>query len=365
MHPPLNDCIAMPILVNFSSVLAQPTGLATYSLNLIKELNPLDIDLVGSSEIAGYRFHPSPSNLTAEYGLKGHLKRLLWVQLKLPKLYHRLASDLLFSPIPEAPLGSDCRWIVTVHDLIPLHFPRRFSPATLYNRYYIPQVLRQSVHLLCNSVATANDIIRFCKISANKITPIPLAYDAENFRFLNLPTRNYFLYLGRINPYKNVQRLIAAFAALPNHADYELWLAGPPDKRYLPALENQIKELNLTERVKFLKYVPYGELPKIVNQAIALVFPSLWEGFGLPVLEAMACGTPVITSNLASLPEVAGDAAILVDPYNVGAIAHAMNDLITDPGLRTQLRTTGLTRANHFSWEKTGQETVQVLKQYL
>jgi len=354
----------MSILVNFSSVLAQPTGLATYSLNLIKELKSLDIDIAGPSEIPGFRFHPSPTDLTAAYGLKGHLKRLLWVQFQLPKLYQRLASNLLFSPIPEAPLGSSCRWIVTVHDLIPLHFPKRFSPATLYNRYYIPQVINQAVHILCNSVATANDIVHFCGISANQITPIPLAYDAENFRFLNLPTRNYFLYIGRINPYKNVERLITAFAALPDRSNYELWLAGPPDDRYQPSLETQINELGLVGQVKFLNYIPYSELPIVINQAIALVFPSLWEGFGLPVLEAMACGTPVITSNLASLPEVAGDAAVLVDPYNTKTISHAMNDLATDPNLHSQLRKAGLARATQFSWSKTGKATVEVLQEY-
>ncbi len=262
-------------------------------------------------------------------------------------------------------MGSSCRWIITVHDLIPLHFPKRFSPANLYNRYYIPQVLNQAIHILCNSVATANDIVRFCRISANQITPIPLAYDAENFRFLNLPTQNYFLYLGRINPYKNVERLLTAFAALPNRSSYELWFAGPPDRRYQPALEAQINDMDLVGQVKFLNYVSYSELPVVINQAIALVFPSLWEGFGLPVLEAMACGTPVITSNLASLPEVAGEAAVLVDPHDVNAIVRAMTDLVTDASLHAQLRRAGLARAAQFSWAKTGQATVDVLKRYL
>ncbi|MFM6278275.1 MAG: glycosyltransferase, partial [Dolichospermum sp.] len=135
---------------------------------------------------------------------------------------------------------------------------------------------------------------------------IPLGYDPCHFQFLNLPTKNYFLYIGRQDPYKNLQRLITAFSALPNRNNYELWLVGPSDKRYTPLLEKQVKELEINHLVKFLNYVPYNELPIIINQAIALVFPTLWEGFGLPVLEAMACGTPVITSNISSLPEVAG-----------------------------------------------------------
>ncbi|PSB34651.1 glycosyltransferase family 4 protein [Stenomitos frigidus] len=354
----------MTILVNLSPVLPQPTGISTYSLNIVKELRSLKPDVVSSFEIDGYTWHRSPADLTAEYGLQGHFKRLLWTQFQLPKFYQKLNSQLLFSVLPEAPLWSSCRSIVMVHDLIPLHFPKRFSPATFYNRHYIPQVLKQAEHIICNSNATAQDIVRFCDISANQITSIPLAYDAQNFQFLDLPTQNYFLYLGRVAPYKNVQRAIAAFATLPHHSDYEFWLAGPPDQRQRPLLQAQIEDLKLTNQVKFLDYVAYEDLPRLMNQAIGLIFPSLWEGFGLPALEAMACGTPVITSNLSSLPEVTGEAALLVDPYNVGAIAQAMHELVTDSQLRAHLRTASLARASQFSWAKTGQATADVLQRF-
>ncbi|MFN4955028.1 MAG: glycosyltransferase family 4 protein, partial [Aphanizomenon sp.] len=132
-----------------------------------------------------------------------------------------------------------------------------------------------------------------------------------------------------------------------------------------PLLEIQTQELGINHLVKFLNYVPYNELPIIINQAIALVFPSLWEGFGLPVLEAMACGTPVITSNISSLPEVAGDAAILINPYNIEEITAAMKIIINDSETRKQLSEKGLKRANQFTWEKTGLATVEVLKKYL
>jgi glycosyltransferase involved in cell wall biosynthesis len=354
----------MTILVNLSPVLPQPTGISTYSLNIVKELRSLQPDIVSSFEIDGYTWHRSPSNLTAAYGLKGHLKRLMWTQFQLPKFYQRLNSTLLFSVLPEAPLWSGCRSVIMVHDLIPLHFPRRFAPATLYNQHYIPQVLKQAAHIICNSNATAQDLVQFCGIPASQITPIPLAYDAQHFRFLDLPTQNYFLYLGRFAPYKNVQRAIAAFAQLPNHADYEFWLAGPPDPRQLPLLQAQIEDLKLTRQIKFLDYVAYAELPRLLNQAIGLVFPSLWEGFGLPALEAMACGTPVITSNLSSLPEVTGDAALLIDPYDVDAIACAMHNLVTDTSLHAQLRTASLARASQFSWAKTGHATAEVLQHF-
>jgi glycosyltransferase involved in cell wall biosynthesis len=354
----------MSILVNLSPVLPQPTGISTYSLNIVKELRSLNPEVISSFEIDGYTFHRSPADLTAEYGLKGHFKRLVWTQFQLPEIYQKLASQLLFSVLPEAPLWSNCRTIVMVHDLIPLHFPKRFSPGTLYNRHYIPQVLRQAEHIICNSSATAQDIMQFCGLSANRITPIPLAYDAQHFRFLDLPKRHYFLYLGRFAPYKNVQRAIAAFATFPNCSDYEFWLAGPTDQRQLPLLQTQIEELQLTHQIKFLNYVAYDDLPKLINQAIALVFPSLWEGFGLPALEAMACGTPVITSNVSSLPEVTGDAALLVDPYDVGAIAQAMHDITTDTQLWANLRSASLTRASQFSWAKTGRATAEVLQRF-
>ena len=343
----------------------KPTGLATYAINLLPYLQSLDPTLLVAHPREGFDCYPAPAGLTHEQGRRGHFSRLQWTQFQLPGIYRQLQSSLLFSPIPEAPLWSGCRFVVTVHDLIPLRFFRKFTPLWSYQRYYMPLVLQQAQHIICNSHATAQDVVDFFKIPASKITPILLAHDAENFRFLDLPTRNYFLYLGRNDPYKNLQRLIAAFAQLPDRSRYELWIAGPGDDRYSPALVEQITELGLTAQVKFLDYVPYAELPVVINQAIALVVPSLWEGFGLPVLEAMACGTPVITSNLSSLPEVAGDAALLVDPYDTNAIADAMYTLAINPTLRSQLRSASLTRASQFSWEKTGSATVELLKQFV
>ncbi|WP_414578368.1 glycosyltransferase family 4 protein [Anabaena sp. CCY 9402-a] len=353
------------LLINLSFLLTKPTGTTTYSLNLLPYLKQLQPTLLVAQNISGYKCYPVPPKQTAEQGGKGHFRRLVWTQLQVPRIYHELKSPLLFSPLPEAPLYSNCRFVVMSHDLIPLRFPKRFSPLTPYHRYYVPQVLQQAQHIICNSQATANDIIDFYQIPASKITPIPLAHDRTHFCYLNLPTRNYFLYIGRQDPYKNLHRLIAAFAALPNNDDYELWLAGPTDKRYTPLLQTQIAELGISHQVKFLDYVAYSELPTIINQAIALLFPSLWEGFGFPVLEAMACGTPVITSNLSSLPEVAGDAAILINPYNTAEITAAMQMIAADLALRLHLSTQGIARANQFSWEKTGLATVEVLSGYL
>ena len=361
------------VIINLSHLLSNATGISNYTKNVFPYLKEINPTLLISEIYSEFNCYSIPNDLTPAYGTKGHFKRLAWTQFQLPKIYKELKSQLLFSPIPEAPLWSQCRNVVMVHDFIPLRFPKRFSPLTPYHRYYVPQVLKQAEHIICNSQSTAQDIVKFCNISANKITSILLAYDSNHFRPIieeALQSRSpnhspYFLYIGRHDPYKNISRLISAFANLPSNSEYQLWLAGPSDKRYKPALKKQVQELGITDRVKFLDYVPYDDLPKIISGATALVFPSLWEGFGLPVLEAMACGTPVITSNLSSLPEVAGDAAILIDPYKVEEITDAMQVIANDTGLRSHLSQLGLQRATQFSWEKTGKATVEVLKRFL
>ncbi|KAM3098566.1 glycosyltransferase family 4 protein [Phormidesmis sp. 146-35] len=351
------------LLINLSFLATKPTGHTIYAKNLVSQLQSLEPTLLSSQQFSGFKHYSIPGNMTPDQGSKGHFSRLVWTQFQLPKLYQKLQGNLLFSPIPEAPLFSNCRSIVTLHDLIPLKFPRWSSPLTPYFKYYIPQVLGQAKQIICDSEATANDAAHYYKIPVQKMTIVPLAYDSSHFQCLNLPIQNYFLYIGRHDAYKNLQRVIQAFSTL--QTDAQMWIAGPSDRRHTPVLMAQIEALGLTDRVKFLSYVPYAELPTVINQAIALVFPSLCEGFGLPILEAMACGTPVITSNLSSMPEVAGDAALLVNPYDVGAIGEAMEAIASDSSLRSCLRQLSLTRASEFSWTKTAESTANVLKQYL
>lgn len=365
------------LLINLSVVFDQPTGISNYITNLFPYLQKLQPTLLTSQNYDGFECYSIPGNMTPKQGSKGHLRRLLWTQFKLPKIYRQLNSQLLFSPQPEAPIFSKNRYIIHVHDIIPLRFPNPRSPLTNYFRYYLPQVLNQAEHIICNSQATAADVQKYYNIPAHKITSILLAHNPQHF--FPCPdktscTPNYFLYLGRQDPYKNLSNLINAFAELINNSSivtnselkqYQLWFAGPYDKRFTPTLQAQIQELGITNQVKFLNYVQYDELPKIISNAIALVFPSLWEGFGFPVLEAMACATPVITSNLSSLPEVTGEAAILIDPYNQSEISNAMGQIATDTNLRQKLCQQSLQRSQQFSWEKTAQQTIEVLSRYL
>ncbi|EKV01768.1 glycosyltransferase [Leptolyngbya sp. PCC 7375] len=359
----------LSLLINLSALMQQPTGISVYTRNLLTQLKTLEPVVLSSQPFPNLNSLPIPSGMSPEYGLKGHIRRLFWLQTSLPKTYQRLGSRLIFSPLPEAPIYTNCRFIVTVHDLIPLRFPRSGSPLTNYFRYVVPQIVKQAVHIICDSNSTACDLEQFYKINRNKITTIPLAYDQENFNFReqysNQSAERYFIYIGRQDAYKNLDRLLDAFARVGPKTDTQLWFVGPQDKRYTPQLMTQVRELDLESRVRFLDYVAYADLPKLLGDALALTFPSLWEGFGLPALESMACGTPVIASNLSSLPEVVGDAAVLIDPYNVDELADAMKTLARDVQFRQALRLKGLEQAHCFSWKKTGQQTVDVLKQFV
>ncbi len=370
------------LIINLSFLTQRPTGHTVYAQNVIPHLKSLNPTLlISEAALPDWKSkHPEldlqgvPSNLNPDYGKNGHIRRLLWTQFRLPKYCKKQSGskqsgskqssknrsgNLLFSPIPEIPLYSRIPSIITLYDFIPYRFFKPRTPLYRYYQHYIPRVLNQCKHIITISEATANDAMEFCGISADKITVIPLAYDDSNFRFLDLPTQNYVLYLGRPDIYKNLDRALRAFAQVPNHQDYEFWIAGPNDPRYTPVIEAIAWDLGI--KIKILDYVPYRELPILINHAIALVFPSLWEGFGLPILESMACGTPVITSNTSSMPEVAGDAAILVDPTNVGEIASAIGSVINSNDVRRELRDRGLKRVKQFSWNTTGKLTAEVI----
>jgi glycosyltransferase involved in cell wall biosynthesis len=341
----------------------KPTGLTTYARNLLPHLQVLNPTLYTPQIFPDFTCYPVAKSLSSDRGTKGHAARLLWYQTHFSRLLKQSEATLLFSPVPEAPLFIRCPFIVTVHDVIPLHFPSASPRLTTYFRSYVPFLLRRAHHIVCDSEATAKDLVSFYHLPMTKITVIPLAYDVEHFRPQGLSQSNYFLCIARHDPHKNLARVLLAFDALMDK-DIELWIAGP-STAFTPNLKKLIAENGLQSRVRFLDYLPYSHLPSLLEQSLALVFPSLWEGFGLPVLEAMACGTPVITSSLSSLPEVAGDAALLIDPYSVEAITSAMTRILREPRLAPMLKQAGLIQAARFSWEKTGTSTANILKTLL
>lgn len=297
--------------------------------------------------------------------------RIVWEQAVQPWAAWRERLDLLHALAYVAPVVAACPTVVTVHDLSFVRYPRAFRPL---NRLYLTYLTKRSVwrarRVLADSCSTRDDLVRYWQVPAARISVVHAAVEAEYYplpareveerrRRRQLPAR-FVLYLGTLEPRKNVVAAVEAFARWAARSrDRETWLVIAGARGwYYQQIFARVEALGLADRVLFPGFVPASELPDWYRAATLFIYPSLYEGFGLPPLEAMACGTPVITSNTSSLPEVVGDAALLVDPYDVEAIAEAMARLLADAGLRQRLREAGLARARLFSWERTARETV-------
>ncbi len=299
------------------------------------------------------------------------LVRALWEQLCQPAALRRAQVDLVHGPAFVVPLLARCLSVVTVHDLSFLRYPQLFRPA---NRLYLRTLTRASLHrarrVIAVSAHAAHEITALLGVAAPKIDvvyhgidphfrPLPADEIAAFRARRGLPER-LLLYLGTLEPRKNLVRLVEAFARL-RQPDLRLVLAGGRGW-YDQEIPRRVAELGLADRVIFPGYVPPAELPLWYNAAVAFAFPSLYEGLGMPVLEAQACGTPVLTSNCSALPEAAGDAALLVDPTDVAAIADGLDRLLTDSPTHQSLRQRGLAHAAGFTWTKTAAETVAVYR---
>ncbi|MBC8449717.1 MAG: glycosyltransferase family 4 protein [Chloroflexi bacterium] len=294
-------------------------------------------------------------------------------QLRLPSLASDLALDILHSPYYVKPYRLPVPSILTIYDAIPTRYPAYYPRrARLLIRLLKRLALRSAAHCIAISEATKADFVRYHAVAPQRITAVPLAASArfcpaeaaaiaavrERYR---LPP-DYVLYLGINKPHKNLVRLVEAWSTSPiAHGKSQLVLAGREDPRYSQARQ-RVKELGLEEGVRFLGEVGEADLPALYSGATAFVFPSLCEGFGLPVLEAMACGVPVACSNTSSLPEIVGDAALTFDPADVEAMAAALSRLLGDSDLRADLRQRGLERAQRFTWAETARRTLEVYR---
>jgi glycosyltransferase involved in cell wall biosynthesis len=266
--------------------------------------------------------------------------------------------------------------VVTIHDVIPLVLPWAFP---LRHRWVLSTALarirKQAEVVIVPSTAAADDVVRYLQVERERISVIPMGCDARfqpageparaaaMQRRYDLPQR-YILFVGTLEPRKNIKTLLRAFAMLLAETpqdDLAFVITGGNGwgrENYLATVE----ALGLRDRVRFTGFVEDDLLPELYRGALLFVYPSLYEGFGLPVLEAMACGTPVITSNRASLPEVAGDAALLVDPTRPEALAAAMTSIISNGELRQGLRAKGLARARAFTWDGVAEQTVAIYR---
>lgn len=299
-----------------------------------------------------------------------------WTHARLSLEMCARPPDVLFVPAHALPMIPAPRSVVTIHDLGFEHHPEAHTLAQrIYHPLFTRLSARRATRIIAISEATKRDLIRFYGTPADKIAviyhgvhprfrPVADSADRQAIQGRYGITQPYFLFVSTVQPRKNVARLIEAFARahdeLPPSQQPELVLAG---KRgwLTEAIERRAAELNVADAVRFVGYVSDADLPALLSGAMAYVVPSLFEGFGMTVLEAQACGTPVLASNVSSLPEVVGDAGLLVDPLDVAAIAEALVRLASDADLRDRLRQRGLEHVKGWTWERSARETLAVL----
>ncbi|MDH4065112.1 MAG: glycosyltransferase family 4 protein [Acidobacteriota bacterium] len=340
-------------------------GIGTYVRNILVELHRLDEDteyvvLCRAADAERARALAPRFRIVVEEAEPYSIGE----QFRIPLRLARERVDLVHEPHYVLPPATRCRSVVTIHDCIHLMFPQ-YLPSRLgylYARASMWTATRQAARVLTVSEASKRDILRYFDIPADKVQVIPNAIDE---RFLIAPDEAttdrvrqryqldhpFVLYVGNIKPHKNLERLIDAFGRARTEGPDGLTLVvvGDEVSKY-PSLRQMVHRRKLDKHVRFLGFQPQETLASFYRLADVFVFPSLYEGFGLPPLEAMACGTPVVTSNLSSLPEVAGDAALLVDPYDVDAIAGGIVRVLGDEPLRREMVAKGHARVRQFSW---------------
>lgn len=291
-------------------------------------------------------------------------------QWHIPRLLRQVKATVYHSAYYLMPYRPGVPTLLTLYDLIPEQFPQLVSPqARLLTRLATRLALHAGNHFLAISAATRQEFLAHYTLDPATITAVPLAADAQ-FKpqpetavttlrqKLNLP-EDYVLYLGINKPHKNLERLVNAWSMVVNERPQAapLVIAGAWDNRYA-GVKTAVAQLNLSEKIHFLGPVPDADLPALYSGAQLFVFPSLVEGFGLPVLEAMACGTAVACANTSSLPEVGGEAAAYFDPTNSQHIASVLLELLQDSSKRAALAQQGLVQAGKFSWEETAVATL-------
>ena len=310
---------------------------------------------------ANYRVRPSRFNTI------NPRVRIPWEQLLAPLLLARDGATLYHGVLNVMPVLATVPSVVTIHDISPILFPQTFRRINrMYTKWAIRRSAKHAAQLFTVSEHAKKEIVEHLGVTPERVT---VTYDACDARFSppsaaelaafrhrnNLPDR-YLFYLGTLEPRKNIPRLIDAYAQIAKESGVPLLIGGGKGWLYEPILA-QAERLQLGEMLRFVGYVPQEEQHLWYGAATAFVFPSLYEGFGMPPLEAMACGTPVIASNASCLPEIVGDAALQVDPYDVDALAAAMRRVLADADLRAEMRMKGIQQAAKFSWLETAKRT--------
>lgn len=364
----------MRIGIDLSITQINQAGTGIYARSLVQALHELD---------TGDEYHLFAVNQQRDMARQKTLRTrfdtlyrdLIWTHGLLPHKVRRAGIDLLHMPANVIPMRPPCPTVVTILDTTIFKTPRHFTFwHRTYARVFTPLAAKRAATVLTISQQSKNDIVRQFRIAPDKVAvtylaasprfrPLPESAVSEVAQRYGLNRGTFILTVGTIEPRKNFLRLFQAFALLrQSGCPYHLVHAGPRGWLFEDILV-EVERLELQGAIHFLGRVPLEDLVGLYNTAAMFVYPSLYEGFGLPVLEAMACGCPVVTSNISSLPEVVGTAGILVDPYNVQQLAHAMRHVIDDPATTHTMREQSLARARLFSWERCARETHAIYRQ--
>ena len=304
----------------------------------------------------------------------------LWYRLHLPLPIQWVTGELDLFHSPDftlPPIQGNIPTLLTVHDLSFVHFPDTFTPALVnYLNGVVPRSVQRATHILADSQATKRDLMGIWNTPSDKITVL-LAGVNERFQpetdeqlltavraKYKLGDAPYLLSLGTIHPRKNYQMLIKAFKQIAEQYPHNLYIAGGKGWLYEPVFA-EIEAQGLTERVRFIGFVDDDDLPALYSAATLFLFPSLYEGFGLPLLEAMGCGVPVVTSNASSLPEVAGDSARQLDPTAPHQWTTAIAQLLDQPEQRAKMVSTGFLQARRFSWHRSARKLLDLYQMLL
>ena len=360
-------------------VAGRRTGIGRYLSNLVGEWtqSPADVEPLLYANVTS----AAPPGLGAVVLRRlPEPSRLWWDQVSLPRALARDRAHAFLSPYYKAPLRAPCPVVITIHDLLFLDEDayRQRGRRRVFRAAFVPfarAIAARAAAVVTDSEHSRDCIVRLLGVPPRKVRVVPIGLPAGHRRVedtaplervrarygLRVP---YLLYVGNFKPHKNLPRLLRAFAALPDdlRAPYQLVLAGARDASS-PGVETEVRRLGIAAQVRLAGFVDDEDLPALYTGATALLLPSLSEGFGIPVIEAMACGTPVVCSNVAPLRDVAGDAAVLVDPHREPAIAAGLAALLADEGLRRRLAARGERRAQAFTAAASARTIAAVLRE--
>lgn len=344
--------------------LNQPSGAVQSAIRITRELaDSEDVILFGHQSLAeNFRSIPVDGSW---YSTRSQIVGLGWERIVLPQLAEKHDVDVLFCPNGNAPLCEiSVPTIVLIHDV---NAQRGYSSWVhqLYRKLAVPPGVAAADGIVTVSEFSKGEIVSVFDVPSSKVHVVHIGLDSSYFESgnstaIDVPNR-YILFVGALNPRKNIHRLIVAWSLLLERTElpHELVLVGPENKTIF-------KSTNVprSETIRTLGFLDRDELKYVYEHADALVFPSMYEGFGLPPLEAMACGTPVVASNVTAMPEILGDAAEFVDPLNVYSIAEGMQTVLTDDTYRTELAERGKQRARAYSWNDTCEHLRSVFEHY-